>query len=161
VPILHLQSQGQGQTPDGKQVAVPPAVVLQQKGPVVQIIVGIQGAFAASLAQQGKPVPSPLSGLALIDTGASNTCIDEDAAKTIGLPVIDVGTMHSASHTRTPCNIYPVQFEIMPFKIRFESPRTMGAALREQGIMAIIGRDLLQVCTLFYNGLTGQITLSI
>jgi hypothetical protein len=37
----------------------------------------------------------------------------------------------------------------------------MGAALKEMGLLLLIGRDLLQYCTLFYNGATGQITLSI
>ena len=37
----------------------------------------------------------------------------------------------------------------------------MGAALKEQGLLLLIGRDLLAHCTLFYNGPTGQITLSL
>jgi hypothetical protein len=79
----------------------------------------------------------------------------------MNLPVIDVGTMHSASHMRTPSNIYPVQIQIIGFQIQFQSPRTMGAALKEQGLLMLLGRDLLQRRTLFYNGGTGQITLSI
>lgn len=80
----------------------------------------------------------------------------------MNLPVIDVGTMHSASHTKTPSNIYPVQIQIIGFQIQFQSPRTMGAALKEQGLLLmLLGRDLLSRCTLFYNGGTGQITLSI
>ncbi len=79
----------------------------------------------------------------------------------MGLPVIDVGTMHSASHARTASNIYPVQIEIVGFRLTFQSPRTMGAALKSQGLLMLLGRDLLRVCTLFYNGGTGQITRSI
>jgi predicted aspartyl protease len=100
-------------------------------------------------------------GYALIDTGASNTCIDDDTARSMGLPVIDVGTIHSASHAQTPSNIYPVQIEIVGFRINFQSAQTMGAALTEQGLLMLLGRDLLERCTLFYNGLTGQITLSL
>lgn len=161
MPILHFQIAGQGQGPDGKTIQIPPPVVLQQKGPLVQVSVTLQESLAAALAQQGKSVPAPATGLALIDTGASNTCIDNDAAQALGLPVIDVGHMTSASHAKIPSNIYPVQIEITGFKIRFQSPRTMGAALKEQGLLLLLGRDLLQVCTLFYNGATGQITLSI
>jgi predicted aspartyl protease len=117
--------------------------------------------FAAALAQDGKPVPQPATGYALVDTGASNACIDDEMAAAMGLPVIDVGSLHSASHARTPSNIYPVQIEIVGFRISFQSPRTMGAALKEQGLLMLLGRDLLQRCTLFYNGPTGQITLSL
>jgi predicted aspartyl protease len=136
-------------------------MVLQQRGPVVQVAVTLEQAFSAALAQQGKLIPQPSTGLALIDTGASNTCIDDDAARSMNLPVIDVGSMHSASHAKIPSNIYPIQIAIIGFPIQFRSPRTMGAALKEQGLLMLLGRDILQQCTFFYNGVTGQITLSI
>jgi predicted aspartyl protease len=161
VPILHIQITGQGRTPDGLQVPVPPAQALQQRGPIVQVAVTVQQAFATALAQEGKPVPQPVMGYAVIDTGASNTCIDDETARSMNLPVIDVGVIHSASHAQTPSNIYPVQIEIVGFRINFQSARTMGAALKEQGLLMLLGRDLLERCTLFYNGLTGQITLSL
>lgn len=160
MPILHSQITGQGQTPDGKQISLPPAVVMQQRGPLVQVSITLAQSFTATLMQAGKQLPPPSTGFALIDTGASNTCVDDEAAKAMNLPVIDVGAMHSASHARTPSNIYPVQIQIIGFQIQFQSPRTMGAALKEQGLLMLLGRDLLQRCTLFYNGLTGQITLS-
>jgi hypothetical protein len=97
--------------------------------------------------------------LALIDTGASNTSIDEQPAQELGLPVIDVGQMQSATHERHPCNIYPVQ--IASPIVTFNSPRTMGANLAVQGLLALIGRDVLAVCNLFYNGPSGQFTLSL
>lgn len=161
MPILHSQLTGQGQTPDGKQVNLHPAVVMPQRGPLVQVAITLAQPFAMSLTQTGKQVPQPIHGMALIDTGASITCVDEEAAKAMNLPVIDVGTMHSASHSKTPSNLYPVQIQIIGFPIQFQQPRTMGAALKSQGLLMLLGRDLLQRCTLFYNGLTGQITLSL
>jgi predicted aspartyl protease len=161
VPILHTQLMGQGKTPDGKTINIHPAQALQRSGPIVQVSVTLAQSFAATVAQSGGQLPQPVTGLALVDTGASNTCIDDEAAKSMNLPVIDVGSMHSASHAKTPSNIYPVQVEIIGFQIQFQSLRTMGAALKAQGLLMLLGRDLLQRCTLFYNGLTGQITLSI
>lgn len=161
MPNLHIQLTGLGQTPDGRKIPISPAVILQQRGPVVQVSVKLEQTFANALAQQGKSIPPALAGLALIDTGASNTCIDDEAAQSMSLPVIDVGAMNSASHTKTPSNIYPTQIEISGFRIQFQSPRTMGAALKEHGLLMLLGRDLLQRCTLFYNGAAGQITLSI
>jgi predicted aspartyl protease len=161
VPILHTQLAGQGKTPDGKLFQVPPAVELQQRGPVVQVAVTLQESMVTALTQQGKPIPHPVDGWALLDTGASNTCVDEEEAEKMKLPVIGVGSMSSASHAKSPSNIYPIQIEVTGFPIRFQSPRTMGAALKEMGLLLLIGRDLLQYCTPFYNGATGQITLSI
>lgn len=51
--------------------------------------------------------------------------------------------------------------QIVGTPIRVEVPRAMGANLKPQNLVALIGRDFLQHCTLFYNGFTGQITLSI
>ncbi|HXM41478.1 MAG TPA: aspartyl protease family protein [Bryobacteraceae bacterium] len=97
----------------------------------------------------------------MIDTGASNTCIDEKTAQEMGLPVIDVAKMSSASHAGIDQNVYPIQITVAGSILQFNVPRAMGGALGAQGLIALIGRDVLQFCTLFYNGITGQITLSI
>jgi predicted aspartyl protease len=128
------------------------------RGPIVQVTASIDQNAAKVLLAQGKTVPNK-TGFALIDTGASNTCIDEQAAKDLGLPVIDVGSMQSASHEKHPCNIYPVQ--IVTPVVTLNSMRTMGANLASQGLLILIGRDVLAVCTLFYNGPSGQFTLSL
>ena len=161
MPILHSQLRGQGQTSEGQPYQLQPSVALQQRGPVVQVSVTLERSFAASLTRQGLTIPPPLTGLGLIDTGASNTCVDYEKARSVNLPVIDVVTIHSASHARVSSNLYPVQIQIAGFPIQFQSPRTIGAALGEHGLLMLLGRDLLQTCTLFYNGAAGQITLSI
>jgi hypothetical protein len=40
-------------------------------------------------------------------------------------------------------------------------PRTIGVELQDQGLLALIGRDLPSDCILHYNGPTGGFTLSI
>ena len=159
MPILHSQIEGQAKSPEGKTIQVPPGIALQFRGPILQVSVTIEQNSGKGLIAQGKSLPTPRSGIALIDTGASNTCIDEQAAKDLGLPVIDVANMQSASHEKHPCNIYPVQI-ITPI-VTLNAPRAMGAALASQGLLVLIGRDVLQNCTLFYNGPTGQFTLSL
>jgi len=42
MPILHTQLTAQGQTPNGKDVAVPSAIALMQRGPIVQFTIGIE-----------------------------------------------------------------------------------------------------------------------
>lgn len=158
MPILHSQMAAQGKTPDGKIVDVHPAIALQTRGPLLQVGVTIEQNAGKALLSIGTTVPTK-TGLALIDTGASNTCVDDQVALELGLPVIDVGYMQSASHERHPCNFYPVQI-ITPV-VTLNSPRTMGAALASQGLLILIGRDVLQSCPLFYNGSVGQLTLSL
>jgi len=159
MPILHSQAVAQAKTQDGKTVNVHPAIALQMRDPTLQVTVTIEQNAGQALVSQGKPVPTPRTGWALIDTGASNTCIDDKVANELGLPVIDVGTMLSATHEKVPCNIYPVL--ITTPIVNLNSPRTMGAALAAQGLLVLIGRDVLANCNLFYNGPTGQFTLSI
>lgn len=158
MPILHSQITAHTKSLDGKTVEVPPAAALQLRGPILQVSVTVEQNLGKGLIAQGKALPEPKSGLALIDTGASNTCIDEQAAKELGLPVIDVANMQSASHEKHPCNIYPVQI-ITPI-VTLNAPRAMGAALVSQGLLVLIGRDVLQSCALFYNGPAGQFTLT-
>jgi predicted aspartyl protease len=161
VPILSSQLQAQAQQPDGTLVQVPSVHLMQQRGPVLQVTVGISGLISTTLTQRGLPVPAPIAGWALIDTGASGTCIDDAIAQQLGLPAIDVVQMASASHAITQQNLYPAVLEVQGTPIRIEVPRAMGATLGPQGLIALIGRDLLMQCTLHYNGTIGQFTLSI
>jgi predicted aspartyl protease len=160
VPILHTQFLGQAQTPDGQVIQIPPPVALQQRGPCLQASVSVAESIAKQLLQRGQAVPPPISGAALIDTGASVTCIDDDAAQQLKLPVVDVVTIGSASHAAHQANVYPISIDIAGLPIAINAPRAVGAALTSQGLLLLIGRDVLQFCTLFYNGTTGEITLS-
>ena len=110
MPVLNVQLGLEGVTKDGQKLSLPPAFALLQRGPIVQVSVAVGQAIAEQLLQQGQQVPAPMAGIALIDTGATTTCIDDEVA---------------------------------------------------QGLMVLIGRDVLQSCVLVYNGLTGQFSLSI
>jgi len=158
MPTFHIQMGGQPTTADGKVVQVPSNVAMQRQGPAIPVTVTIEQNMGKVLAEKGKTIPSK-QGLALIDTGASQCAIDEQIARELGLPVVDVGKMGSASHEEHPCNLYPVQFSIGPALV-FQAPRTMGAVLAAKGYIAIIGRDVLRHCVLICNGPVGQVTLS-
>jgi predicted aspartyl protease len=160
MPILHMQIAGQGKDPSGKDIQVPPAIALHQRGPCIPVTVTIEQNAGKGLLAKGESLPVPRSGLCLIDTGASTTCVDDQAAQELGLPVIDVAIMTSATHAAQQCNVYPVQMTV-PSGLIFNSPRTVGAALAAQGLLVLLGRDVLANCALFYNGPMGQFTLSL
>jgi hypothetical protein len=44
--------------------------------------------------------------------------------------------------------------------INIEAPRALGANLAPQGLLLLIGRDVLQHCNLVYTGIAGTVTLS-
>jgi predicted aspartyl protease len=159
MPILHTQFAGQSKDPQGQIIQIDPRAVLQQRGPVVQVTVTLATSFAQGLQQANQPVPAPISGWALIDTGASNSCIDDAQAQQMGLPVIDVCNMTSATHENTQQNVYPIRIEFVGVPIAVDSGRTIGANLAPQQLLMLIGRDVLQHCTFTYNGLAGCITI--
>ena len=161
MPILHIQYAGQATDQTGKSVALDPKTVLQKRGPVVQVSVSLGSAHAQTLQQSGQAVPAPISGYALIDTGADGTCIDGGSAAKMGLPVIDVTKMSSASHEDTAQNVHPIKIEFAGVPIIVEAERATTAKLERFGLLLIIGRDVLQHCNLVYNGIAGAITLSV
>ena len=77
------------------------------------------------------------------------------------LPAIDVVKVASASHPSAEQNVYPIQIEVVGLPITLNTQRAIGAPLQPQGILVLIGRDVLQHCVLVYNGLVGSFSLSI
>ncbi len=161
MPTLNIQYGGEQQAPDGSKTPVPPSAALMVRGPVIQVTLSVAQSIAEQLVQQGKTLPEPVSGLALIDTGASTTCIDDEAAKKLELPIINVVNMASATDASSSRNVYPVLIEIVGTPIKVNANGAIGANLSAQGLVVLIGRDVLLGFTLFYNGIMGQITLSL
>ncbi|MCY3641024.1 MAG: retroviral-like aspartic protease family protein [Gammaproteobacteria bacterium] len=112
------------------------------------------------LAEQGRSTPAPINGFALIDTGASRTCFDQAAAIAAGLPISDTGLMTSATQAEQEVPIFTGKIMIPQFgEIHVE--QGMGAVLENQGLVALIGRDLLENAVLVYNGSAGFFSISI
>lgn len=161
MPILNLQLGGEGPAPDGSAVPLAPQQALRRRGPILQVTVGLGQPFAEQVLLRGDAIPSPISGMALIDTGATRTCIDREAAERLGLPAIDVVRMRTALDATSLQNVYPIQVEFTATPVRVGIPRAVGAALSDHGLLILLGRDALEHMLLVYNGVTGQITLSL
>lgn len=127
----------------------------------MQVSVSVGEQLAEPILQAGGTLPAPVSGLALIDTGATSTCVDQAAAERLGLPAIDVVNVASASQASTQQNVYPIRLEVVGLPIAINAPRAIGAPLEAQGILVLLGRDVLQHCVLVYNGTVGSFSLAI
>ena len=139
---------------------VPAPELLRDRGPIVPVTLMISDSHEQVLAEQGKPIPTPANGFALVDTGASRTCFDQAAASAAGLPISDTGFMTSATHARQGVPIFTGKIIIPQFgEIHVE--KGMGAVLANQGLVALIGRDLLENAVLVYNGSAGFFSISI
>jgi len=159
VAILHLRPGIRPGIGDGYRRLSPP-IDLAEWRPVVRIDASLATSFARDLLQQGLPLGDSRTGLALIVTGATVTCIHDAVAQEMGLPLVDVATMSSATHEDYECNVYAVKFEIPGTQFIFESGTVFGANLASSGLLMLIGRDTLCQCCLNYNGVDGSFTLS-
>jgi len=125
-------------------------------GPLLDIWVGASQPRIAALRQAGQTPPNPVRVRALLDTGASGTCIDDQVIAQLSLTPTGVIPIHTPSTSGTPqsCLQYDVGIIVdnpQVHVVRFTLP-IIAAALRHQGIEALIGRDVLDDTTLFYNG---------
>ena len=161
MPILNAVLQGEATDKQGNKKRLAPADALVLQGPIVQVRLSATPNVRQPILSAGGTLPNPVAGMALIDTGAAVSCIDDDVAIALKLPVTGTGFMTSATHTGQPRNLYPVEIEIAGWPIKFGSNRIMGANLKPQQLVALIGRDLLKNCVLVYNGPTGGFSLSI
>ena len=113
-----------------------------------------------------RPIPTPQVVQALVDTGASITCIDPSVMTALDLDpkgTVDILTPSSGGGG-AKLDQYDVGIVIIATQ---DEPRlqigTVGAVasdLTAQGIGALIGRDVLSMCILHYDGSIGQFSLA-
>lgn len=138
-----------------------------QDGPMLSAVVGVSQARADALTKAGQSIPKPVPIRALVDTGASCTCIDTAILKGLGLS--PTGTVSVVSPTTGaiphPADQYDVGLLIPP-AAPHHAPYILSTLpvtatdLSIQGLQALIGRDILRDCLLTYNGTIGLFTLA-
>jgi hypothetical protein len=106
-----------------------------------------------NLAQIGVP--------ALVDTGAAASFIDEALAQALQLPIVDRQKV-SGSNGEHEVNMYLAQIHVphLPFT-QFGSFGGVHLAAGGQSHRALIGRTFLRHFVMTYNGLTGDVQLTL
>lgn len=156
MPTLNFRAEAKDR--EGKPVAGPEG--LSQIGPRLPVTLMVSDAHRQMLAERGEPAPNAINGFALVDTGASATCVDLETADEAGLPVIGKAVMHTASHAEHEVPVYSGKLSVPSFG-DVELEFAMGANLDSQNLVALIGRDVLQAAVLVYNGTSGTVSISI
>lgn len=137
-----------------------PNIVLSTFGPLLAGEVSVPSKIAEVIQKTKKEIPNPITGPALIDTGAASTCVDEEILKNLGLPIVGEQPIATPSGP-SKAYLYPVKLEFPGSPIPpLEFNRVIGANLKDQKIAILIGRDILQHCILIYNGPGGHFSLS-
>jgi len=135
-------------------------------GPLLDAFVGVSDARRTTLLSLNQTVPNPFQIRALVDTGASGTCVDPIVMVSLGLTPKGQVQMCTPSTGSTPH--VADQYDVSIFIPCASSPpfvrKTVGVAcvelLASQGFHALIGRDVLRSCLLTYNGATASFTLA-
>jgi hypothetical protein len=128
----------------------------------------VPAARVRALHQAGLPVPPPLRVSALLDTGASRTCIDPQVRRTLGLvayssAAISTPSSRGAAAAQQP--LYKVNLTALhpsgnpQLNLARNAFTVAGLPLAHLGTDMVIGRDLLAVCRFEYHGRGGRFSL--
>lgn len=141
---------------------------LQVLGPVVPVQVEVPTALANQLQQSGQTVPTPITGIALVDTGASISGVDAAVVQQLGVQTVGMANVGGVGGVQQQAQ-YPARFVFPGTGLpNMEFNRLVGANLTSltppgsagQQLIALLGRDILTRSVLVYNGLTGTFTLA-
>jgi len=137
----------------------PGSELLVSAGPTIVVNIGFDPKWKPAL-----PVVMPIPGItdirALVDTGATECCIDNRLAIQLNLPIVDerpyggIGGRHMAK-------MYLAQVHIPSLNYTMYGAFA-GVKLAESGAVhqALIGRTFLQAMKTTYDGATGKVVLS-
>ena len=132
---------------------------LTTEGPIVDLLLVVGKGAEDALKRDGNSVPEPLKIIAMIDTGASGTVIQEGLAAKLGLTPIGKEKISTPSSTGLECFVYDVRL-VFPNNTGVEGVRAIEAPLKDQNIQCLVGRDVLSQGVLVYTGYLNQFTLS-
>ena len=130
-----------------------------QAGPVVTAVCSVSAERRDALTRANEPIPDLVTMRALVDTGASSTCIDAAVIRALNLTPTGSQQVNTPSTGTEPATLeqYDVGL-IIPAATRDHVPfylptlPVLCTDLAGQGIQALIGRDVLAHCVLTYNG---------
>ena len=148
------------------------AVPIGPTGPLFDAFVRVSKGRYDALQAAKQPAPAAQQIRALLDTGASASCLDISVITALGLQPTGSTSIVTPSTGNTPhtVNVYDVSILVPAPMLRAEGVtpplifNTVAVAgcelLQSQGFHALIGRDILSVCMFYYNGPANVIIVS-
>jgi predicted aspartyl protease len=105
-------------------------------------------------------VPAPVTGTALIDTGASRSAIDRTVVSALNLNPVGVVKLGTAGGpSQQP--LFPLRLILQQIGFTAEFEAVTGCDLDGTDLIMLIGRDVLRVCLFVYDGNSGQYSLAL
>jgi hypothetical protein len=117
-----------------------------------------------AIQKAGTPVSSPVKIVALIDTGASISVIQQGLAQQLAVHPVGIQHITTPSSQAVPCHQYALQLTLQATggikgTVAFDALFTE-APLLGQNIQCLLGRDFLAHGVFMYTGPTNSFVLS-
>lgn len=127
-------------------------------GPTILVDIGFDNTWNINTSST-PPVPSISDIKALVDTGATESCIDDLLAVQLNLPIIDKRPLAGIGGQQE-ANIYLAQIHVSALQYTIYGTfagvhLTAGGQIHQ----ALIGRTFLNVFTMIYEGKTGTVII--
>ena len=131
---------------------------LVHHGPVIAVTIGFDPDFQPGAGVHPNLPPNRYP--ALVDTGATRSCIDSALAAALHLPIMDRDEIGGVGGL-TEVNLYLAQIYIPELQFTIYGGFA-GAHLRAGGqpYYALLGRTFLRHFSMHYDGRTGAVTIS-
>ena len=143
---------------------------LRLAGPSLQVEVSVPTALANQIQAANQPIPNPILGLGIVDTGASISAVDVAVLNQLGVQPVGTANVGTAGGQQTQ-STYPAKFTFpgMPGMPSIEFSTLIGSNLTGQivpgpqqgNLIVLLGRDILERFVFVYNGPAGMFTLTI
>ena len=131
---------------------------------MLKLFLGPSVPRAEALAAAKRPPVYPIEVVALVDTGASTTCIDPSVAHALGLTMTGYLDLKTVSSGAVPVRAARYDIQVLfpwspPFSIAFEMP-VVATDLTHLGVQALLGRVFPSRCLLVWNGPEDSMTFA-
>lgn len=138
---------------------------LERDGPIIPVEVSMPVALEEWCVKHNYPVPPPIAGYALIDTGASISAIHEPILEQLSIIPFDSIPLITPSGTGRAF-VYPTRVSFPALNVMgYTISRVVGSQLNwktsdGKNVIMLLGRDLLAQFLLLYHGKFNQVILA-
>jgi hypothetical protein len=136
---------------------------LDQDGPIIRLLVGVSAPRETALKQANQPVPQPVAIRALLDTGASCSCIVASALTPLALQSTGTAQVNTPSTGNVPmsCSQYDVSLTVLHPHVNFLIPAMpiVECQSLSGNYQALLGRDFLALALFVYDGPADRFSL--
>jgi hypothetical protein len=136
-----------------------PADLLHLRGLLLQVVIDIPLSLAGRLTASGQTIPTPAGGNALVDTGASCSCVEERLLQRLQLQPVNQVKMTGATGARLQ-NVYHPRLLFPGTPIPPLEMQVVGVQMNQLPLVCLLGRDVLRHFVLIYNGPQGSYTIA-